>query len=185
MRWQETIAHHTPTPKITKAYLLGALHDSTKAKYTFRVCQKSLEYIQLLSQGVKNLGYKSWIYKEGVDRDLYIVEFSQKLLLDFIPTTLDEKIDYIRGYFDSEGGIPRSTNARYYIYFAQKNFDDLAKLRSYLLEPEFICGTIHNPSKKVDPNYFRFYILRKSHERFTSEIGSFHPVKSKFLRMKI
>ena|SRR3989344_5543177 len=185
MRWQETIAHHTPTPKITKAYLLGALHDSTKAKYTFRVCQKSLEYIQLLAQGVKDLGYKSWVYKEGKNRDLYIVEFSQKLLADFIPVSNDDKKDYVRGYFDSEGGIPRNFNVRYYIYFAQKNFDDLAKLRSYLQELNFICGNIHNPSKNVDPNYFRFYVLRKSHEKFTNEIGSFHPVKSQFLRMKI
>lgn len=177
--------HHTPTPKITPAYLLGALHDSTERTYTFRICQKSFDYIQIVAEGIKALGFKSWTYNEGKNRGLYVVEFSKKLLTKVSLETFDELSDYIRGYFDTEGGIPRSLSARYYIYFAQKNFDDIVQLRNFLLKLNFSCGEIHNPSKKVDPNYFRFYVLRKSWERFGAEIGSLHPVKAKYLRMKI
>jgi hypothetical protein len=184
MRCEEN-PHHTPTSKITKAYLLGALHDSTKAKYTFRICQKSLEYIQFISKTVKSLGYRCWIYKEGKNRNLYIAEFSQKLLSGCEPQSDDEKRSYVRGYFDSEGGVPRSNDARYYIYFAQKNLGDLQKLKSYVLDLGIKCGTTHNPSKSVDPDYFRFYVLSESWEKFETEIGSFHPVKSKYLRKKI
>ena len=177
--------HHTPTPNITRAYLLGALHDSSEAKYTFRLCQKNLNYIELCAQGIKNLGFKCWVYKEGKDRDLYIAEFSKRVLYNFSINTPIEKIDYIRGYFDSEGGVPRNFSSRYYIYFAQKNKEDLLALRSYLIDLRISCGNIHNPSKLVDPNYFRFYILRESWEKFGNLIGSYHPVKSIFVRKKI
>lgn len=178
--------HDTPTPKmITKAYLLGSLHDSTKTKYTYRICQKSLAYIEFIARGVKNLDAKSWIYKEGKDRNLYVAEFSKNLLNDFRITSLNDKIDYIRGYFDAEGGIPRNPKSRYYIYFAQKNLEDLNTLRSYLIDLGLECGKIHNPSVKVDPFYFRFYVLRKSLAKFGSVIGSFHPEKRACLRMKI
>ena len=70
--------HQTPAPNISKAYLLGFLHDSTERKYTYRICQKSFEFIQLLSESIKLFGYRSWVYKEGADRNLYIVEFSKK-----------------------------------------------------------------------------------------------------------
>ncbi|KKT84892.1 MAG: hypothetical protein UW82_C0007G0008, partial [candidate division WWE3 bacterium GW2011_GWC2_44_9] len=110
--------HHTPTPKISRAYLLGALHDSTKSRYTYRICQKYPDYIQLLSEGIKTLGCKSWTYKEGKERNLYVVEFGQGLLKGYTLSTLDDKIDYVRGYFDSEGSVPRNISARYYIYFA-------------------------------------------------------------------
>ena len=177
--------YHTPAPKITKAYLLGALHDSTETKYTFRISQKYYEYIQILSQGIIDLGYKAWIYKEGKSRNLYIVEFSKKLLSEVVIRSLNDKKDYIRGYFDSEGSVPRSLQARYYIYFAQKNFEDLKQLRNYLLELGINCGEIHTPSVRVDPNYFRFFVLRESFEKFGLKIGSYHPEKSKYLRMKI
>lgn len=177
--------HNTPTPKITRAYLMGALHDSTERKYTFRICQKSLAYIELISSGILALGFKSWIYKEGRNRDLYIAEFSKKLLLNAEINTQQDKVDYIRGYFDAEGGIPRNLCSRYYIYFAQKNFEDLSQLRTYLLDMGIKCGVIHNPSFNKDPNYFRFFVLGESWEDFGLLIGSYHPVKSKFLRMKI
>ncbi|MBU2632741.1 hypothetical protein KKG52_03425 [Patescibacteria group bacterium] len=47
------------------------------------------------------------------------------------------------------------------------------------------CDKIHNPSKRVDPNYWRFFISIKSYKKFTKLIGSWHPIKSRFLRMKI
>lgn len=177
--------HNTPTPKVTKAYLLGVLHDATQRKYTYRISQKYPEYISFLASAINQLGYKSWIYREGAKRDLYVVEFSKKLLSGFTPRTLEEKRDYVCGYFDAEGSIPRSFSSRYYLYFSQKNLQDLNTPRDYLLELHFTCGKIHTPSARIDPNYFRFYLLRDSIYMFSTVIGSYHPIKSKFLRKKI
>lgn len=177
--------HQTPAPIISKAYLLGFLHDSTERKYTYRICQKSFEFIQQLNQSIKMLGFNSWIYKEGKDRNLYIVEFSKKLLSNTTLTTMEDKIDYIRGYFDSEGSVPKSLSARYYIYFCQKDFQDLAYVRALLEEFGIQCGKIHVPSKRIDPNYYRFYVLCNSWQLFGQLIGSYHPEKIAYVRMKI
>jgi len=177
--------YHTPAPNITKAYILGALHDSTERKYTFRISQKSLKYVELLADGIHCLDYNAWIYREGKNRNVFVVEFSKKVVLNKAISTIDDKIDYIRGYFDTEGSVPRSLEARYYIYFAQKDYEDLHQLRNYIMDLEISCGKIHNPSKRVDPDYFRFYVLSRSFRDFGRVIGSWHPEKGKFVRMKI
>jgi len=74
---------------------------------------------------------------------------------------------------------------RFYIYFAQKNKADLEELRNFLIDLGIDCGIPHNPSKKADPNYWRFFIRAKSYKKFVEEIGSWHPEKSRLLRMKI
>ncbi len=170
---------------MTKPYLLGALHDGTVRKLTYRIVQKDREYIEFLVKGIQNLGQKAWMYKEGKNRQLYVVEFSKPFLKDAVIASIKDKIDYIRGYFDTEGGVSRDPKVRYYIYFAQKNLKDLKELRKYLIELGINCGIIHNPSKKVDPNYWRFFISIKSYEKFAELIGSWHPIKGRFLRMKI
>ena len=177
---------YTPTPKhLTKAYLLGILHDSTERKTTYRISQKGDKFVKLIAQGIKNLGRKAWVYQEGKTRDVYVVEFSKSLLKGFKIKTKQDKVDYIRGYFDAEGGITKSTKVRYYLYFCQKDKKDLQQVKSYLEEFGINCGAIHNPSKKVDPNYWRFYILANSWRNFALKIGSFHPDKLKMFRMKI
>ena len=170
---------------MTKAYLLGALHDGTVRKLTYRIVQKDQEYIEFLVKEIKNLGQKAWMYKEGKTRNLYVVEFSRSFLKDFVIESNKDKIDYIRGYFDAEGGVSRDPKVRYYLYFAQKNLKDLSQIKNCLEELGIKCGFIHNPSKKVDPNYWRFFISVQSYEKFAKIIGSWHPVKSHFLRMKI
>jgi hypothetical protein len=171
--------------RMTKAYLLGALHDGTVRKLTFRIVAKEREYIEFLAQGIKHLGQKAWIYKEGKTRNLHTVEFSRSFLKDFAVKTKSDKIDYIRGYFDTEGGISRNPKVRYYIYFAQKNLQDLEQLKQYLKGLGIVCGHTHNPSKAADSHYWRFFISCKSYERFAQLIGSWHPIKSHYLRMKI
>jgi hypothetical protein len=169
--------YNMPAPNITKAYILGALHDSTERKYTFRISQKSSGYVQSLKEGIQKLGYKAWIYQEGKGRNVFVVEFSKKVVIETHILTVKDKKDYIRGYFDTEGSVPRNLLARYYIYFAQKDYDDLFQLREYIKSLNIFCGEIHTPSKNVDPNYFRFYILSKSFEKFGRIIGSWHPGK--------
>ncbi len=170
---------------MTKAYLLGALHDGTTRKKTYRISQKYQAYIEFLTKGIHNLGYNAWMYKEGKTRNIWIVEFSKFVLKDTKISTEKEKIEYIRGYFDAEGGIAHDKSVRYYLSFSQKNKDDLEKVRHYLEEIGITCGIIHNPSKYKDPYYWRFFIRAQSYRKFAEIIGSYHPVKRHLLRMKI
>ena len=170
---------------MTKAYLLGALHDATVRKITYRIGAKDLSYAIFLKKGLIALGHKAWIYKEGKNRNYYIVEFVKSVLDQTTLNSIKDKVDYIRGYFDTDGGIARSEKVRYYIYFAQKNKADLVNVKDYLNQLGIDCGIIHNPSKKIDANYFRFFVRANSYQKFAEIIGSWHPVKSKFLRVKI
>jgi len=173
------------TPFVSRHYLLGVLKDSTKTKYTYRISQKGIDYPKLIANSIISYGNKAWIYKEGKDRDVYIVEFSRKVLDGVTIKTFQNKIDYIKGYSDAEGGICKSNNVRPYIYFCQKNYQELVELKEFLQELKISSGKIHNPSKRVDSNYWRFYISTKSHKDFVSVIGSAHPNKSRYLRMMI
>jgi len=169
----------------TKAYLLGAIHDATERKTTFRLSQKYKSYPIFVKKLLAKIGKKAWIYREGKTRTVYIVEFSKSFLKGFIIKSEKEKKYFTRGYFDSEGGIAKSKKVNFYIYFAQKDKQDLEKVRNYLIDLGIACGRIHNPSKKADPNYWRFFISAKSYQDFARNIGSWHPTKSRLLRMKI
>ena len=176
---------YTPTPPITHAYLLGMLHDATERKTTYRIATSNFRFANILKKGIENLKKGVWLYKEGKKRNLWIVEFSKNWLLNEKILTRKEKTDYIRGYFDSEGGTTRDPNARLYIYFAQKNKIDLMQLKKFIEELNIKCGKIHNPSEKVDSNYWRFYVSAKSYSDFATVINSIHPVKRSILRKKI
>ena len=76
------------------------------------------------------VGSNSWIYKEGKDRNLYVLETVCKDLdFSFNPkrlTTKGEIIAYIRGFFDAEGGIPHNKricfNHRIVAFDKSRNF---------------------------------------------------------------
>ena len=170
---------------MTRAYLFGVLHDATARNTTYRIASKSKAYCEFLKKGIAQLGARAWIYKEGKQRNLWIVEFSKSLLRDTVVSSELDKIDYARGYFDTEGGIAKSPQVRYYLYFAQKNKADLRQVKKYLEELGISCGVMHNPSKRVDPDYWRFFVKAESYNDFARHIGSDHPEKSRFLRMKI
>ena len=176
-----------------KAYLQGAIHDGTynQKHKTFRISQKGRGWLDNIKKILQILGHKSWIYKEGKQRDVYALETTASFLDHaFDPFTLrtrKERIAYIRGYFDSEGGIPHSIRDPFYIQLCQKNLVEIRKLRMMLESMNISCGKIHNLSKAVDPNYWRFYVSARSHIDFVRTISSWHPKKLKFLqqRMKI
>lgn len=168
---------------MTKAYLLGVLHDATERKTTYRVSQKSKDFVEMIARGIKSLGGNAWTYREGRERDVYIVEFSKSFLRDARIKSSLEKIDYIRGYFDAEGGVPKSRRVRFYLYFAQKNLPDLEEVRGYLVEAGIACGRVHNPSRRADPDYWRFYVRAASYKDFARTISSWHPEKLSCLRM--
>ncbi|MEX0587304.1 MAG: LAGLIDADG family homing endonuclease [Patescibacteria group bacterium] len=168
---------------MSKAYLLGLLHDATERPYTFRVGQKNPEFVELIAHKVRKLGANAWTYREGQKRNLFVVEFRKSLLRDAKVESRKDKADYIRGYFDAEGGIAKSPKVRFYLYFAQKNLKDLTQVRAYLKESGIQCGKIHNPSRRADPNYFRFFVSAKSYKDFAEKIGSWHPEKKVLLKV--
>lgn len=188
----ETIRRAPFLNKQIVAYLQGALHDASFNKnQRFRFSQKGKEWLLILKELFRKIEYNSWIYKEGRDRDVYVLE----TLANFLDFNLDplslrtkaELINYVRGFFDAEGGIPHKKENRFYIQLSQKDKLKLEKIKKILLRSNIQTGIIHNPSKKVDPEYWRMYILTESHKNFARVIGSWHPNKVKVFqeRMKI
>lgn len=182
---RDTSETTSKAPQITKTYILGLLGDSTERKYTFRISQKGIVFPNIVKNGINFLGFKAWVYKEGKNRDVFVVEFSKKVIKGTKIKTKQEIIDYISGFFDAEGGISKLSTVLPYIYFCQKDYEKLFILKKYLTSLNIFCGKIHNPSKKVDPEYWRFYISRKSLSDFYGLVESRHPEKSMYLRMKI
>ncbi len=175
---------------LIKAYLLGALHDGTfSSNKRFRISQIGTDWLKILQKLFSQLGYKSWIYKEGKCRRVYVLETLASFLdFKFDPLELNnakEKIYYVRGFFDAEGGIPRNNKVRFYIQLTQNNKEKLEKLKKILNSLGIKTGKIHNPSQSVDPDYWRMYVLANSQEVFIRKIGSWHPRKIRALRKRV
>lgn len=99
--------------RVIVAYFLGAIHDGTFSQNgRSRISQKGVDWPLILKDLLKQIGYNAWIYQEGKDRDVYILETLADFLdFHFDPLQLqskEESIAYIRGFFDAEGGIPNS-----------------------------------------------------------------------------
>ena len=173
-----------------KAYLLGALHDGTfSSNKRFRISQKGTEWLKVLRRLLRKIGYNSWIYKEGSERKVYVLETLANFLdFKFNPLRLKNKEEmksYIRGFFDAEGGIPRDSKARFYIQLVQNDKEKLEKLKILLNDLGIKTGKVHNPSKSVDPDYWRMYVLAESQIKFIQEVDSWHPRKIKTLRKRM
>ena len=128
------------------------------------------------------MGGNAWTYREGRSRDLYVVEFSHSFMIGHHLRTRADRIEYARGYFDAEGGVPMHPSSEPYLHFAQKNREDLTELHGILTRLGLACGRIHSPSHGADPDYWRFYLSRNSIGRFAELIGSWHPRKAPRLR---
>jgi hypothetical protein len=160
------------------AYLAGATHDSTfsRAHKTTRFCQNDVRWLQAIAAVLERLGCRSWLYREGSHRSVWVLETSwvkPHLILE----EASARAAYVRGYFDSEGGIPKAVDARFYLQLVQKDLADLTHLRMTTISLGIDCGRIHNPSRRVDPHYWRFYVRASSHEAFIRSIGSWHERK--------
>ena len=182
----ETIRRAPPI----KAYLLGALHDGTfSSNKRFRISQVGTDWLKILQGLFRKLGYNSWIYKEGKYRKVYVLETLADFLdFNFNPLRLrsdEEKIGYIKGFFDAEGGIPRDEKARFYIQLVQNDREKLVKIKKLLNDLKIETGKIHNPSQSVDPDYWRMYVLAKSQQSFLKKIGTWHPRKIKTLKKRM
>ena len=166
-----------------EAYLQGSLRDGTRsvAHGTHRFGQAEIGWLETLKIALGVLGHRGWIYREGRERQFWILETSAKFLsVDFDASTLigtDVGLDYARGYFDADGGMPRRTDSRFYVQCCQKDRKSLETVTKILEWEGIICGRIHNPSVKVDPDYWRFFVRASSWQRFLALVGSWHPVK--------
>ena len=176
---------------VLSAYLLGLLGDATynKQHKTWRITQANQMWLLTLKDIFTRLGYKSWIYQEGKCRKVYALETTAKFLTKEINPrtlgTLAERKAYVRGYFDAEGGVPREATHWMYIQFSQKNKDELKVLSEILEKIGIRCGKIHCPSSRIDPDYWRFFIARQSHQDFIQKIGSWHPRKYRILQLRV
>lgn len=172
------------------AYLQGALHDaSLNKRKRYRFTQKGDKWLLVLQKLFKELGYNSWIYKEGKDRNVYTLE----TLADFLDFNFDilklksdkERASYIRGFFDAEDGIPIKKSNRFYIQLVQKDRLKLIKLKKVLSIFRISTWIIHNPSKRVDPEYWRMFVSVNSYKLFAEIIGSLHPRKAIIFRERV
>ncbi len=167
--------------QVIKAYLFGAMHDGTIRENRYRIAQKGTEWLRVIQSLLVSIDYKSWIYQEGRNRDVYILESVSPIFREsFDPGILGDSKEieaFIRGFFDAEGGIPRSLTAKKYIQLVQKDYLKMVLLKELLTKLSISTGKIHNPSKRVDPNYWRLFVSMPSIPRFVSKVGSWHPRK--------
>lgn len=163
---------------VSRAYLLGALHDATVSHLhgTVRFGQSDVGWLAGVATLCRTLGQRSWVYREGKTRNMWILETSTRWMgVTAAFASVDETLAYARGYFDTEGGVPHDPNARFYIQLVQKNAADLGKLKTMLEELGIECGKLHNPSAAVDCELWRFYISASSHRAFAERVSSWHP----------
>ena len=187
------------------AYLLGALRDSTidirKGKnYEIKIAQKESEWLSVL-QGIflrhfNNAGRITQHSKDakilritGKETTYKILEISQMKVPQVTwktPKIIQEQknsvqLQYLRGFFDAEGGLPRNpeTAKQKYISFSQKNKESLQFLRALLINNGFrptnltICGGV-----------WEFRLTRKNDmANFSIKVGSLH--KDKQWKLKI
>ena len=158
------------------AYLKGASRDGTfnRLHKTLRISQADLRWLRVLERLLARLGKRSWTYREGT-RSVWVIETTWHPNTRETIHTQGEAAAFVRGYFDAEGGVPTDSGVRFYIQFVQKDQADLAHTRDLLRLLGVQCGQIHNPSVRRDPNYWRFYVLAASHEKFIQTVGSWHP----------
>jgi len=178
--------------EVIKAYLFGAIHDGTynQKHKSFRFTQANIDWLKFIKRCLDKLGFKAWIYQEGKNRKVYALETTAPILkskFNLLESSNKAKLAYVKGYFDAEGGIPKTIKQWFYIQISQKNKPELQIVKKILEENGIKCGKIHIPSVKIDPNYYRFFVSRQSHKNFAKIIGSWHPRKRKIfkLRMKI
>ena len=107
------------TADAARAYLMGACHDATLSQRhgTVRFGQSNVGWLRGLAVLLATLGQKSWLYREGRRRKLWILETSARWSASCTqPTTVEERVAYARGFFDAEGGVPHDAGARFYIH---------------------------------------------------------------------
>ena len=160
------------------AYLSGAARDATYSRrhHTWRLSQNNEEWLADVKTILDRLDATGWIYRES-QRSVWTLETTFDLAPFSYPQSSRTRRAFARGYFDAEGGVPRGATARFYVQFCQKNLADLSVLHTSLEKEGVFCGRMHNPSIRVDPDYWRFFVRAGSHHAFMTKVSSWHPIK--------
>jgi hypothetical protein len=175
-------------PSVALAYLYVASHDATTSRRhaTVRFGQSDISWLVNLRVLLSTLNQKSWMYRKGSKRSFWVLETSNRWAKERPPfVSRDEQLAYARGYFDAEGGVPRSSAGRFYIQLVQKNESDLQQLKAYLEAAGIRCGKMHNPSAAADKDLWRFYVLAASHAAFAENVSSWHLRKRLILERQL
>ena len=160
------------------AYLYGAIHDgyiyTGKSKGKVAVfTQKNKSWLENIKGIIEKNNGKAWIFPQ---RNIHILE--TKFCHLFEPRKLSsdkERIEYLSGFFDAEGGIPKKLQARFYVQFVQKNKKELQEVANILNEFGVECGKLHQYDKKS--KCWRFFVKTNSWLKFIELIKSKHPEK--------
>ncbi|MEK7479013.1 MAG: LAGLIDADG family homing endonuclease [Patescibacteria group bacterium] len=184
----ETTRETPLTKEEIVAYLNGAAHDaSLNKRKRIRFAQKHKEWLEVIRVLLYRLGSRGWIYKEGKSREVYVLEtLNREISFSFNPlrASTAEKVAYLRGFFDAEGGVPHNSGP-FYIQLVQKNRMKILMIKRTLQEMGISTGKVHNPSARVDPYYWRIFVSKKSHLLFAETIGSWHPIKQRIFRERM
>lgn len=185
----ETIRQTPRTECEIIAYLQGALHDaSLNKKRRIRFAQKDKRWLESMQTMLSRIGCRSWIYREGRKRNVFVLEtLCKKLRFHFDPLTLatiQERKRYLQGFFDAEGGIPRN-GKRFYVQLVQKDLSKIQKIKELLSELGIKTGKIHNPSSRIDPDYWRLFVATADHRKFALKVSSLHPIKAEIFRVRM
>lgn len=188
------------------AYMFGALRDGSidirKGKnYEIKIAQDSPEWLKIIKQIIDS-NFKT---KSNINNGL--VRVTRKNIVSKIIEISDMEVpqvnwdtpeviknskskeiitSYIRGFWDSEGGLPKNPSKtkkaeQRYISFHQKNKETLNFIREKLISFDFHPTKITFCSK-----VFEFRICRKKEIlKFYKEIGTWHPEKEKRLKKLI
>jgi hypothetical protein len=169
-----------------RAYLHGAAHDATVSRRhnTVRFGQSDVRWLNILGILTEKLGLRSWIYREGKTRNLWILETSAKHWRTRTTALQPKHARPTSAGISTQRADVRDPNARFYLQFVQKNYADINELHSLLAREGIDCGQIHNPSRRKDPDLWRFYVAARHHLTFAMRIGSWHPRKRGLLDAK-
>lgn len=162
----------------------GYIYKGKRKGIVVVITQKNKEFLREIEKIIEKDKINAWIFKQ---RGIFVLETKHPNLFRE-PTlekmTKEEKIHYISGFFDADGGIPRypenlpPVTPYYYVQFVQKDKDFLEKVKS-ILENDFDinCGKIHQYDK--NKNVWRFFIKSSSLLKFLKLIKSRHPEKKR------
>lgn len=193
------------------AYIIGALRDGCFTKnekyyvYRIRIYQKNKEWLEKVSDIFYNAFGKIPTIKHDKRDNVWCLILDSKSIFQklvkisefpgnqrtwklpkFISEASEEiKKEYIRGFFDAEGGVPHiekkeqeQKNIR--IYFSQVSEEALIELKRLIEEFGIKCGKVSGPYFKKgfeNPTYgLRIHGISEV-AKFSMIIGSLHPEK--------
>jgi len=179
-------------------YLIGALRDGClTTQKTIKFKQKNKEWLsetlvplffEIFERKIKNN-----IYDEKKQSVVWCLAFKDgdiwnklKKFVERPPRTDEEVLYYIMGFWDADGGCPKtpSLNKKMYIKFTQKDKKSLDQLREMIESFGIKCGITRISEFGKNGTIWRFSITnRDGMYKFCDIIGSLHPEKGQRLIM--